>query len=137
MTTAGRLRGGRRASGFERRIARWGMAFVAPSLLFFAVFSFDPTGGTPGWLARAMERPASAVPASIAPVPGEEFAEAAHHEEVSEGAALYGRDDLVRKAKHGIVAAPGQQGEVFRCLESLQGKCLLDDRGKVAPRNVR
>jgi NADH-quinone oxidoreductase subunit L len=49
------------------------------ALSFFAVFSFDPTGGTPGWLARAMERPASAVPAAIAPVPGEEFTEAAHH----------------------------------------------------------
>jgi NADH-quinone oxidoreductase subunit L len=52
---------------------------VLAALSFFAVFSFDPTGGTPGWLARAMERPASVVPASIAPVPGEEFMEAAHH----------------------------------------------------------
>jgi multiple sugar transport system permease protein len=39
MSSAARAR---RSSGFERRIARWGFAFVAPSLVFFAVFSFYP-----------------------------------------------------------------------------------------------
>ena len=32
----------RKSSGFERRIARWGFGFVAPSLVFFALFSFYP-----------------------------------------------------------------------------------------------
>jgi len=32
----------RKKSGFERRVARWGFAFVAPSLVFFSLFSFYP-----------------------------------------------------------------------------------------------
>jgi len=33
---------GKRASGMERRRARWGWAFVLPSLAFFGLFSFYP-----------------------------------------------------------------------------------------------
>ena len=32
----------RKRTGIERRIARWGVAFVAPSLVFFSIFSFYP-----------------------------------------------------------------------------------------------
>jgi NADH-quinone oxidoreductase subunit L len=52
---------------------------VLALLSFFFIFSFDPTGGTKGWLAQAVERPASVVPAAIAPVPGGVFEEALHH----------------------------------------------------------
>ncbi len=52
---------------------------VLALLSFFFIFSLDPTGGTKGWLAQAVERPASVVPQSIAPVPGAEFDDALHH----------------------------------------------------------
>jgi NADH-quinone oxidoreductase subunit L len=52
---------------------------VLALLSFFFIFSLDPTGGTKGWLAQAVERPASVVPAGIAPVAGGEFEEALHH----------------------------------------------------------
>jgi multiple sugar transport system permease protein len=32
----------RRASGLERKLARWGFIFVIPAILFFALFSFYP-----------------------------------------------------------------------------------------------
>jgi NADH-quinone oxidoreductase subunit L len=51
---------------------------VLALLSFFFIFSFDPTGGTKGWLAHAVERPLSVVPSTIAPVPGAEFEEALH-----------------------------------------------------------
>jgi NADH-quinone oxidoreductase subunit L len=52
---------------------------ILAALSFFIVFSFDPTGGTKGWVSHAIERPASVVPATLAPVPGQEFEETLHH----------------------------------------------------------
>ncbi len=49
------------------------------ALSFFFIFSIDPTGGTKGWLAQAVERPASVVPQAIAPVARAHFEEALHH----------------------------------------------------------
>jgi NADH-quinone oxidoreductase subunit L len=48
-------------------------------LSFWVFYSVNPLNAADGWFAHAMERPASAVPASIAPVPGAEFEEAMHH----------------------------------------------------------
>ncbi len=58
---------------------------ILAALSFFFVFSLDPTGGTKGWLAQALERPASVVPTAVAPVPGARFEEALHH---SHGTAM-------------------------------------------------
>jgi NADH-quinone oxidoreductase subunit L len=52
---------------------------ILAALSVFIVFSFDPTGGTKGWVSHAIERPVSVVPSGIAPVPGEAFEEALHH----------------------------------------------------------
>jgi NADH-quinone oxidoreductase subunit L len=48
-------------------------------LSFWVFYSFNPLSATDGWFSHAMERPASAVPAAVAPVPGGEFEEAMHH----------------------------------------------------------
>jgi NADH-quinone oxidoreductase subunit L len=48
-------------------------------LSIWCFYSLNPLSADGGWFAQAMQRPASAVPAPIAPVPGAEFAEAMHH----------------------------------------------------------
>jgi len=52
---------------------------VLAFLSLFFIFSLDPTGGSKGWLAQAVERPASVVPAAVAPVAAAEFEESMHH----------------------------------------------------------
>lgn len=48
-------------------------------LCFFAFYSFNPIGAASGWVAQAVERPASVVPAAVAAHPAGVFEEALHH----------------------------------------------------------
>ena len=48
-------------------------------LSFFAFFSFNPFGASSGWFYRAVVRPESVVPAAVAAVNTELFAESLHH----------------------------------------------------------
>ncbi|MBI5474582.1 MAG: hypothetical protein HY961_19770 [Ignavibacteriae bacterium] len=52
---------------------------ILAALSFFIFFSFNPLDGNQGWLARAVERPESVVPASLAAPSTEVFEEAHHH----------------------------------------------------------
>ena len=49
-------------------------------LSFFAFYSVNPFNASSGWIAHALERPATVVPAGVAPVDREVFGEALHHE---------------------------------------------------------
>ncbi|MCZ6774851.1 MAG: NADH-quinone oxidoreductase subunit L [Ignavibacteria bacterium] len=51
---------------------------VLAVLCFFIFYSFNPFGATSGWIARAVERPDSVVPASVAAAPTETFEEVLH-----------------------------------------------------------
>ncbi len=48
-------------------------------LSIFVVFSFNPLSGASGWIARALERPAAVVPATVAAPDREVFGETLHH----------------------------------------------------------
>ena len=47
-------------------------------LSFFAFYSFNPVGASSGWFYKAMERPASVVPATVQAATSETFEEALH-----------------------------------------------------------
>ena len=51
---------------------------VLAVLCFFIFYSFNPFGATSGWIARAVERPDSVVPASVAAAPAETFERVLH-----------------------------------------------------------
>jgi NADH:ubiquinone oxidoreductase subunit 5 (subunit L)/multisubunit Na+/H+ antiporter MnhA subunit len=51
-------------------------------LSFFAFYSMNPFGAAGGWFANAVPRPESVVPAGVAAMGREEFAEAMHHAHV-------------------------------------------------------
>jgi NADH-quinone oxidoreductase subunit L len=53
---------------------------ILAALSFFMVFSFNPTDASSGWIARAIERPLTVVPAALAAPGNEIFEEAMHHE---------------------------------------------------------
>jgi len=52
---------------------------VLAALSTFVFFSFNPFGAADGWIARAIERPESVTPASVAPATNQVFEEALHH----------------------------------------------------------
>ena len=52
---------------------------ILAALSLFVFFSFNPIGATDGWVARAVERPESVVPSSMAPAPAGVFEELLHH----------------------------------------------------------
>ncbi|MBI5214561.1 MAG: NADH-quinone oxidoreductase subunit L [Ignavibacteriae bacterium] len=52
---------------------------VFATLSFWIFFSFNPLDGASGWLAKAVERPESVVPASAAAIGPHEFEEEMHH----------------------------------------------------------
>ncbi len=52
---------------------------ILAALSFFAFFSFNPANGDNGWLARAIERPLTVVPAALA-APANEIFEKAHQD---------------------------------------------------------
>ena len=51
---------------------------ILAGLCFFIFYSFNPFGAASGWIAHAIERPESAVPASVAAASSELFEEALH-----------------------------------------------------------
>jgi NADH-quinone oxidoreductase subunit L len=52
---------------------------ILAALSFFAFFSFNPLNASDGWIARAVERPLTVVPAALAAPGNEIFEEALHH----------------------------------------------------------
>jgi len=52
---------------------------ILATLSIFVFFSPNPLNASSGWIAHAVERPASVVPASVAPVDREVFGEGLHH----------------------------------------------------------
>ncbi|MBI3193207.1 MAG: NADH-quinone oxidoreductase subunit L, partial [Ignavibacteriae bacterium] len=52
---------------------------VFATLSFWIFFSFNPLDGASGWLAKAVERPESVVPATVAAIGPHEFEEEMHH----------------------------------------------------------
>ncbi len=52
---------------------------VFATLSFWIFFSFNPLDGASGWFAKAVERPESVVPASVAAIGPHEFEEEMHH----------------------------------------------------------
>ncbi|TAK63849.1 MAG: NADH-quinone oxidoreductase subunit L [Bacteroidetes bacterium] len=53
---------------------------IFATLSFWIFFSFNPLDGASGWLAKAVERPESVVPATSAAIGPHEFEEEMHHE---------------------------------------------------------
>jgi NADH-quinone oxidoreductase subunit L len=56
---------------------------VLAALCVFFVFSFNPFNATDGWIAGALHRPESVVPAQLAAAGGEVFEEALHHSHIT------------------------------------------------------
>jgi NADH-quinone oxidoreductase subunit L len=52
---------------------------ILAALSLFFWYSFNPVSAADGWIARAIERPETSVPVSVAAAPGAEFEEAMHH----------------------------------------------------------
>ncbi|HSQ76543.1 MAG TPA: NADH-quinone oxidoreductase subunit L [Bacteroidota bacterium] len=62
---------------------RWVMTvplIILAVLSFFAFYSVNPFNASSGWIAQAVQRPESVVPASLAAADRETFGEALHHE---------------------------------------------------------
>lgn len=55
---------------------------ILAALSFFIFFSFNPLSGSSGWVAQAIERPETVVPATVAAVSTETFEEALHHSHI-------------------------------------------------------